>query len=56
MLEEMEKAPRSIKNRSEERGHKACLIDRSIGTGAIAIVEAGVSWRELIALAETNLA
>jgi len=35
MLDEREEALKIIKDRIERRGHQACLIDISIGTGAI---------------------
>jgi uncharacterized protein (UPF0261 family) len=56
MLDEREEILKIIKQRIEQRGHKACLIDISIGTGAIIPkLEADVSCRELIKLAETRL-
>jgi uncharacterized protein (UPF0261 family) len=56
MLDEREEILKIIKQRIEQRGHKACLIDISIGTGAIIPeLEADVSCRELIELAETRL-
>jgi uncharacterized protein (UPF0261 family) len=51
MLDEREAALRTIKEQIEKRGHKALLIDISIGTGAIVpSLKAGVSCRELVQL------
>jgi uncharacterized protein (UPF0261 family) len=51
MLDEREEALRTIKGQIEKRGHKALLIDISIGTGAIVpSLKADVSCRELILL------
>ena len=56
MLDEREEALEIIRHRIEQRGHTACLIDISIGTGAIIpAVKADVSCRELAALAEASL-
>ncbi len=55
MLDEREEALRIIKNRIEQRGHKTCLIDISVGTGAIVpALKADVSGRELVELAEKS--
>ena len=43
MLDEREEALGTIKSQIEQRGHKALLIDISIGTGAI--VPSLRSWR-----------
>jgi uncharacterized protein (UPF0261 family) len=52
MLDEREEALRTIKDRIEQRGHQALLIDISIGTGAIvSSLKADVSCRELVELA-----
>ncbi len=52
MLEEREEALRLIRDRIRQRGHDACLIDISVGTGAIApTLEPDVSHRELADLA-----
>jgi uncharacterized protein (UPF0261 family) len=49
MLDEREEALKLIKDRIERRGHKALLIDISIGTGAIIpSIKADVSCRELV--------
>jgi uncharacterized protein (UPF0261 family) len=51
MLDEREEALRIIKDQIELRGHKALLIDISIGTGAIVpSLNADVSARELVRL------
>ncbi len=48
MLDEREQALCVIKERIEQRGHKALLIDISIGTGAVApSLEADISYSEL---------
>ncbi len=53
MLDEREEALRIIKNRIQQRGHKTCLIDISVGTGAIVPkLVADVSCQELVELAE----
>jgi len=55
MLDEREEALGILKDRIEQRGHKACLIDISVGTGAIVpTIKADVSCRELIELAEKD--
>ena len=52
MLDEREEALQTIKNRIEQRGHKALLVDISIGTGAIVpSLKADVGCRELAQLA-----
>jgi uncharacterized protein (UPF0261 family) len=52
MLDEREEALKLIKDQIEQRGHKALLIDISIGTGAIVpSLKADVSCRELVQLA-----
>ncbi len=52
MLDEREDALRIIKDCIEERGHKTCLIDISIGTGAIVpTLKPDVRCEELVALA-----
>jgi uncharacterized protein (UPF0261 family) len=51
MLDEREEALRTIKVQIEKRGHKALLIDISIGTGAIIpALKADVSCAELVRL------
>ncbi len=51
MLDEREEALQVIKDQIERRGHKALLIDISIGTGAIVpSLKADVSNRELVQL------
>jgi uncharacterized protein (UPF0261 family) len=56
MLDEREEALRVIKDRIERRGHGTCLIDISVGTGAIVPkLKADVSCRELAELAEKSL-
>jgi uncharacterized protein (UPF0261 family) len=53
MLDEREEALRVIKDRIEQRGHRALLMDISVGTGAIVpSLTADVTCRELIELAE----
>jgi uncharacterized protein (UPF0261 family) len=53
MLDEREEALRAIKTQIERRGHKALLIDVSIGTGAIVpALQADVSFRELVRLGD----
>ena len=53
MLDEREEALRIIQERIEQRGHRTCLIDISVGTGAIVpTLEADVTCRELAELAE----
>jgi uncharacterized protein (UPF0261 family) len=48
MIDEREEALSLIRERIEQRGHKALLIDISIGTGAIApILQADISFGEL---------
>jgi uncharacterized protein (UPF0261 family) len=55
MLDEREEALRAIQERIEQRGHRTCLIDISVGTGAIVpTLEADVSSRELAELAESS--
>ena len=55
MLDEREEALRIIRDRIQQRGHDTCLIDISVGTGAIVpTLEADVSCRELAELAETR--
>jgi uncharacterized protein (UPF0261 family) len=57
MLDEREPALRLIKDRIEQRGHKTCLLDISVGTGAIVPnLKADVSCQELVALAEKSVA
>src|SRR5512135_1682981 len=52
MLDEREEALKLIKDQIEQRGHKALLIDISIGTGAIVpSLKADVHSRELVRLA-----
>ena len=56
MLDEREPALQLIKERIEQRGHKTCLLDISVGTGAIVpVLKADVSCRELIELGEESL-
>jgi uncharacterized protein (UPF0261 family) len=53
MLDEREEALRIIKERIEQRGHRTCLMDISVGTGAIIPkLKADVSCRELAELGE----
>jgi uncharacterized protein (UPF0261 family) len=55
MLDEREEALGIIRGRVEQRGHKTCLIDISIGTGAIVPrLEADVTCRELVELGERS--
>ena len=55
MLDEREEALRVIKEQIEQRGHKALLIDITVGTGAIVpTLKAHVSCDELLALARRN--
>ncbi len=55
MLDEREEALRIIRDRIRQRGHDTCLIDISVGTGAIVpTLEADVSCRELAELAEAR--
>ncbi len=55
MLDEREEALALIRDRIQRRGHEACLIDISVGAGAIVpTLEADVSNRELAALAEES--
>jgi uncharacterized protein (UPF0261 family) len=55
MLDEREPALRLIKDRIEQRGHKTCLIDISVGTGAIVpSLKPDVSGRDLIQLVEKS--
>jgi uncharacterized protein (UPF0261 family) len=57
MLDEREEALRIIKDRIERRGHKACLIDITIGTGAIVpTLRADVTCSELVDLVTKNAA
>ena len=56
MLDEREEALKIIKEKIEERGHHAILIDISIGTGAIApALKADVSSNEIVRLAGGTL-
>ena len=56
MLDEREQALRTIKDRIEQRGHKALLLDISIGTGAIVpSLQPDVSCGELVKLGEGPL-
>jgi len=56
MLDEREEALRIIKERIEQRGHKAILIDVSIGTGAIvSSLKADVGCDEVVKLAGGTL-
>ncbi len=56
MLDEREPALKLIKERIEQRGHKTCLIDISVGTGAIVpALKADVDCRQLIELAEKSV-
>jgi uncharacterized protein (UPF0261 family) len=51
MLDEREEALGLMKDRIEQRGHKALLIDISIGTGAIVpVLKADLGCRELVEL------
>jgi uncharacterized protein (UPF0261 family) len=53
MFDEREEALRVIRDRIRQRGHDTCLIDISVGTGAvIPAMEADVSTRELAEGAE----
>jgi uncharacterized protein (UPF0261 family) len=55
MLDEREEALGLIKKCIESRGHKTCLIDITVGTGAIVpTLKADVSCDELIQLATNN--
>jgi len=55
MLDEREEALRIIRDRIEQRGHTTCLIDISVGSGAIVpTLEADVGCRELAELAERS--
>src|SRR5271169_2278406 len=55
MLDEREPALRLIKDRIEQRGHKTCMIDISVGSGAIIpSLKADVSCGDLIELAEKS--
>jgi uncharacterized protein (UPF0261 family) len=55
MLDEREEALKLIKDRIERRGHQTCLMDISVGTGAIIPeLKANVSCRELVELAEAS--
>ena len=55
MLDEREEALRIIRDRIGQRGHETCLIDISVGTGAIVpTLEADVSAWELAELAEKS--
>jgi uncharacterized protein (UPF0261 family) len=57
MLDEREPALQLIKDQIEQRGHKTCLLDISVGTGAIVpTLKADVSCQELVALAEKSIA
>ncbi len=52
MLDEREEALGVIRDRIQRRGHETCLIDISVGSGAIVpVLEPDVSQRELAALA-----
>lgn len=53
MLDEREEALRLIRDRIRQRGHETCLIDISVGSGAIVpTLAADVTARELAELAE----
>jgi uncharacterized protein (UPF0261 family) len=55
MLDEREEALRLIQERIEQRGHRTCLIDISVGAGAIVpTLQADVTCRELAGLAESH--
>ena len=55
MLDEREEALRVIVDRIRRRGHEACLIDISVGAGAIVpTLEADVSGEDLAVLAEES--
>ena len=55
MLDEREEALRIIRARIEQRGHEPCLMDISIGSGALVpTLEADVSCSELAQLAEAS--
>ena len=55
MLDEREEALRLIRDRIRQREHVTCLIDISVGTGAIVpTLEADASCRELAELAEAR--
>lgn len=55
MLDEREEALGLIRERIEQRGHKACLVDISVGAGAIVpVLQADVTREELAELAETS--
>jgi uncharacterized protein (UPF0261 family) len=55
MVDEREEALRLIRDRIRQRGHETCLIDISVGTGAIApTLEPDVGPAELAGLAEAS--
>ena len=55
MLDEREEALRMIRDRIRHRGHTACLIDISVGAGAIVpALQADVTCQDLARLAETS--
>ena len=55
MLDEREEALRLIRDRIRQRGHEACLIDISVGSGAIVpTLQADVTPGELAAWAEKS--
>jgi uncharacterized protein (UPF0261 family) len=55
MLDEREEALRIIRDRIRQNGHSTCLVDISIGTGAIVpTLEADVTPRDLARLAEAS--
>ena len=57
MLDEREKGLKLIKSQIERRGHKAILIDVSIGTGAIVpSLKADINGDEIAKLAGATIA
>ncbi len=55
MLDEREEALTVIRDRIGQRGHDTCLIDISVGSGAIVpTLQPDVSWQELAELAEVG--
>jgi uncharacterized protein (UPF0261 family) len=55
MLDEREEALGLIRDRIRQRGHETCLVDISVGSGAIVpALEADVTPRELAGLAEKS--
>jgi uncharacterized protein (UPF0261 family) len=55
MLDEREEALTVIRDRIGQRGHDTCLIDISVGSGAIVpTLQPDVSWQELAELAEAG--